>query len=85
LSITQDTPNPEGQWKLLNYKGETKLPPRIGVAHSLVENLVFLHGGQNFNENKHFDDFYTLNLGFSFKFMLNSLKNLFFCRIFRIE
>ena len=56
-------------WKQLFLKEKSKLPARIGMAYAKVENQIFIHGGQNFNENKHFDEFFKLNLG-SFPFII---------------
>ena len=65
-SLGIDSQTSEGQWQSLKLKGSLKLPSRIGVAYSLVADQLYLHGGQNFSENKHFDTFYTLNLGTHF-------------------
>lgn len=62
-AFSLDSKQLEGQWKPLQYKGPSKLPARMGMAFAKVGNTVFLHGGQNFAENKHFQSFYTLNLG----------------------
>ena len=58
----------QGKWKTLQYKSPCKLPARMGMAFGKFENTLFLHGGQNFSENKHFQSFYTLNLGKKYQF-----------------
>lgn len=41
--------------------------PRTGTAYCQINNKVYLHGGQNFMTNSHFDDFFELNLGINIK------------------
>lgn len=64
-------------WKQLPLKEEkAKLPARIGMAYTKVDSQIFIHGGQNFNENKHFDEFFKLNLGsFPFIIFINANRN----------
>lgn len=55
--------NGETRWTSLAQSLKKPLPARVGTAFCQVNHEVFLHGGQNFSENLHFEDFYTINLG----------------------